>query len=45
MARSLDNGVTREELGEVITHLAFYCGWPAAMNAGVLASEVCAESK
>jgi len=45
LARALDNGVTREEIGEVITHLAFYCGWPAAMSAGVLANEVFAESK
>jgi len=45
LARALDNGVTREEIGEVITHLAFYCGWSAAMSAGVLANEVFAESK
>jgi len=45
MARALDNGVTREELGEMITHLAFYCGWPAAMSAGVLANEVFTESE
>ena len=25
--RALDNGVTREEIIELITHLAFYCGW------------------
>ena len=27
------NGVTREELVEVITHLAFYAGWPTAATA------------
>jgi 4-carboxymuconolactone decarboxylase len=27
------NGVTSEEIREVITHLAFYAGWPAAMTA------------
>ena len=32
--RALANGVRREELGELITHLAFYAGWPAAMTAG-----------
>ena len=32
-ARAADNGVTREELSELITHLAFYAGWPAAMSA------------
>ena len=27
---ALENGVTREELIEAITHLAFYAGWPTA---------------
>jgi 4-carboxymuconolactone decarboxylase len=31
--RALENGVTAEELVELITHLAFYVGWPAAMSA------------
>ena len=31
--RAIDNGVTREELIELITHLAFYAGWPNAMSA------------
>jgi 4-carboxymuconolactone decarboxylase len=31
--RALDNGVTREELVEVVTHLAFYGGWPVASSA------------
>ena len=26
--RALDNGVTREEISELIVHLAFYGGWP-----------------
>lgn len=30
---ALDNGVTPKELSEVITHLAFYCGWGNAMTA------------
>ena len=30
---ALDNGVTREELAEAATHLAFYAGWPAGMSA------------
>ena len=38
--RALANGVTREEIGEVITHLAFYAGWPAAMTAGRIAKTV-----
>ncbi len=35
-----DNGVTRDELVEAITHLAFYCGWPKAMSAMTVAKEV-----
>jgi 4-carboxymuconolactone decarboxylase len=31
--RALDNGVTREELVELVTHLAFYGGWPVANSA------------
>ncbi len=39
LRRALDNGLTRDELAEAITHLAFYAGWPAAVSAtGVLAS-------
>ena len=38
--RALDNGVTREEIGEVITHVAFYAGWPTAANAARIVKEV-----
>ena len=38
--RALDNGITKKELGEVITHLAFYAGWPAAMTAAQIAKDV-----
>jgi 4-carboxymuconolactone decarboxylase len=31
--RALDNGVTPREIGELITHLAFYAGWGDAMAA------------
>jgi 4-carboxymuconolactone decarboxylase len=31
--RAIQNGVTQEELIEMITHLAFYVGWPSAMSA------------
>ncbi|HEX8960083.1 MAG TPA: carboxymuconolactone decarboxylase family protein [Geobacteraceae bacterium] len=37
--KALDNGVTKEELIEVVTHLAFYAGWPNAMTAIVTARE------
>jgi len=40
LARALDNGVTREELAEAITHVAFYAGWPAAVNAGRVLKDV-----
>lgn len=30
--RALDNGVTPEEIGEMITQLAFYTGWPNAIS-------------
>ncbi len=40
IGRALDNGVTREEIGEVITHMAFYAGWPAAVNAAQVAKQV-----
>ena len=31
--RAIENGVTPEEFIELITHLAFYVGWPNAMSA------------
>ena len=40
LERALNNGVTREEIGEIITHLAFYTGWPAAMTAGTIARKI-----
>lgn len=40
MRRALDNGVTEDELRGLITHLAFYAGWPTAVNAGRVAAEV-----
>ncbi|HTS94174.1 MAG TPA: carboxymuconolactone decarboxylase family protein [Stellaceae bacterium] len=38
--RALNNGVTKDEIVEIITHLAFYSGWPTAMSAALLAKEV-----
>ena len=40
IGRALDNGVTRDEIGEVITHMAIYAGWPTAVNAAGIAKEV-----
>jgi alkylhydroperoxidase/carboxymuconolactone decarboxylase family protein YurZ len=40
IARGLDNGVTQEEVGELITHIAFYTGIPSAVNAARVAAAV-----
>ena len=34
------NGITRAEIAEALTHLAFYCGWPRAWAAFRMAKEV-----
>lgn len=41
--RALDNGVTKEEIVELITHLAFYAGWARAGTAALVAKEIFAE--
>jgi 4-carboxymuconolactone decarboxylase len=43
--RALDNGVKPGEVSEIITHLAFYSGWPNAMGAVNAARTVFAERK
>ena len=43
LKKALDNGVTREELVELITHLAFYSGWPTANTAITIAKRVFGE--
>ncbi len=40
LQRALENGVKKQELVEAITHLAFYSGWPTAVNAISVAKEV-----
>ena len=40
IGRALDNGVTKDEIAEVITQMAFYAGWPTAANAVRVAKEV-----
>ena len=40
---ALDHGVKPKEISEIITHLAFYCGWPNAMAAIAVAKDVFAE--
>ena len=40
MKRALNNGVTQDEIRGLIVQLAFYAGWPTAVNAGRIALEV-----
>ena len=44
-ARAINNGVTKDELIELITHLAFYSGWPTAMSAANVARKVFEEGE
>lgn len=39
------NGITKEEMAEAITHIAFYCGWPKAWSAFGLAKEIYKEQE
>lgn len=43
LSRAMDAGLTQEQAAEVITHLAFYAGWPKAMSALALAKDVFAQ--
>jgi len=40
LALARENGLTRDEVVEAITHLAFYAGWPNAITAVTVAREV-----
>lgn len=40
LRRARDNGLTEAQLIEAITHLAFYTGWPNAVQASIVAKEV-----
>ena len=44
LKRALENGVSRTELIEAITHLAFYAGWPTASTALPIARRVLEEA-
>ena len=41
--RAMDNGLTQTQAVEVITHLAFYAGWPNATSAMAVAKDVFAK--
>jgi 4-carboxymuconolactone decarboxylase len=38
--RAMDNGLTQEQASEVLTHLAFYAGWPNVFSALPVAKDV-----
>lgn len=40
LSKARENGLSEAELVEVITHLAFYTGWPRAISAITVAKEV-----
>ena len=43
LKKAVENGVTRAEIVELITHLAFYSGWPTAGTAVSIARDVFAD--
>lgn len=43
ISHAKENGVTKEEMAETITHLAFYAGWPKAWAAFNMAKEIYSE--
>ena len=40
LGKALENGVTKDEIIEMITHLAFYSGWPTANTAFPIAQKI-----
>lgn len=40
LGRAMDNGLTVSEAGEIVTHIAFYAGWPNAFSAAPVVKEV-----
>lgn len=44
LSKAIENGLTRDEIIEVITHLAFYSGWPTASTALSVARKVFADT-
>jgi 4-carboxymuconolactone decarboxylase len=41
--RAMDAGLTEAQLSEVVTHLAFYAGWPRSMSAVPVVQKILAE--
>lgn len=44
LKKAIENGVTRDEIIEMVTHLAFYSGWPTASSALAIVRQVFAEA-
>ena len=44
LKKGIENGLTRDEIAETITHLAFYGGWPVANTAIPVARKVFEET-
>lgn len=40
LGRAMDNGLTAAEAGEIVTHIAFYAGWPNAFSAAPVVKDV-----
>lgn len=40
LRRAADNGLTQDEISALITHVAFYGGFPSAISASMLAADV-----
>ncbi len=40
LVHAKQNGITKEEIAEIVTHAAFYCGWPKAWAVFRVAKEV-----
>ena len=34
------NGITKDEIAEIVTHAAFYCGWPKAWAVFRMAKDI-----
>ncbi len=43
LGRAMDNGLTQEQASEVLTHIAFYAGWPCAFSALPVVKDVFAK--
>ncbi|MBE6835064.1 MAG: carboxymuconolactone decarboxylase family protein [Ruminococcaceae bacterium] len=45
LAIGKEHGITKEEAVEIVTQLAFYCGWPKAWSTFPLIEEIYGENK